>query len=78
MNINRYPASVVMEGLRKLDVKNLPTTVFISQAACNILGTAYGILVNPRSHRRQLRFPAQKGQPVNTIGNQKAINRQST
>lgn len=39
------PTPVVMEGLKKLDVKNLPTTVFMSQAACNILGTAYGIRI---------------------------------
>jgi len=39
------PAPVVVEGLRKLDVQNLPTPVFISQAACNILGTAYGIRI---------------------------------
>lgn len=39
------PTPVVMEALRKLDVQNLPTPVFISQAACNILGTAYAIRI---------------------------------
>lgn len=39
------PAPVVMEALRKLDVKNLPIPVIISQAACNVLGMAYGIRI---------------------------------
>jgi uncharacterized protein with PQ loop repeat len=39
------PTPVVLEAIRKSDVQNLPTPVFISQAACNILGSAYGIRV---------------------------------
>jgi len=39
------PTPVVLEGLRKLDVQNLPKPVFISQAACNILGTSYAIRI---------------------------------
>jgi solute carrier family 50 protein (sugar transporter) len=39
------PAPVVLEALRKLDVQNLPIPVMVSQAACNMLGTAYGLRV---------------------------------
>jgi hypothetical protein len=39
------PIPVVLEALRKLDVQNLPTPVFQSQAACNILGLSYAIRI---------------------------------
>lgn len=39
------PTPTVMEALRKLDVGTLPTPVFISQSACNIISMAYGIRI---------------------------------
>jgi len=45
VNCTQYisPAPVVLECLRKRDVSNLPSQVFLSQAACNILALAYAI-----------------------------------
>jgi len=39
------PGPVVLDALRKNNASNLPTPVFQSQAACNILGIAYGIQI---------------------------------
>lgn len=39
------PIPVVLEALRKLDAQHLPTPVFQSQSACNILSCAYAIRI---------------------------------
>mmetsp|Transcript_74011 Transcript_74011/g.239272 ORF Transcript_74011/g.239272 Transcript_74011/m.239272 type:complete len:322 (-) Transcript_74011:121-1086(-) len=39
------PTPVVMDAIRKMSSSSLPTPVFQSQAACNILGLAYGIQI---------------------------------
>lgn len=42
------PAPVVMDALRRMNPQNLPTPVFQSQAACNILSISYGLQIgNP-------------------------------
>merc|ERR1719396_112044 len=43
------PIPVVLEALRKSDVQNLPTPVFQSQAACNILGLSYAIRIQNKT-----------------------------
>ncbi|CAK0898290.1 unnamed protein product [Prorocentrum cordatum] len=42
------PAAVVAEAVSEMDAQNLPTQVFKSQAACNILGVSYGVQI--RNH----------------------------
>eukprot|EP00747_Dinoflagellata_sp_TGD_P165456 gnl/TRDRNA2_/TRDRNA2_186745_c0_seq1.p1 gnl/TRDRNA2_/TRDRNA2_186745_c0~~gnl/TRDRNA2_/TRDRNA2_186745_c0_seq1.p1 ORF type:complete len:289 (-),score=55.27 gnl/TRDRNA2_/TRDRNA2_186745_c0_seq1:188-1054(-) len=39
------PFPLMAEAIRKMNVQNVPTQVFKSQAACNILGLSYGIQI---------------------------------
>lgn len=39
------PFPIVLDGMRKQDVQNVPLPVIKSQAICNVLGAAYGIQV---------------------------------